>query len=115
MIRIAAFLLIAEGLLDVLWLANIVPVIAAHGPLTIVLLIARGLVAAALLMSGWLILEGRPPAAAIARGALLASALLITLEIGLRLAPSNLDPTFIWPLVVIYWLYAIGLRWYLKS
>ena len=114
MIRIAAFLLIAEGLLDVLWLANIVPVIAAHGPLTIVLLIARSLVAAALLMSGWLILGGRPPAGAIARGALLASALLMTLEIGLRLAPSNLDPTFGWPLVIVYWIYTIALRWYLK-
>ena len=115
MIRIAAFLLIAEGLLEALWLANVVPVIAAHGPLTVVLLIARGLVAAALLMSGWQILGSRLPAAAIARGALIASAVLITLEIGMRLSPSNLDPTFRWPVVVAYWGYAIVLRRVLRS
>jgi hypothetical protein len=39
--------------------------------------------------------------------ALIASAILTTFEIGLRIAPSNLDPTWRWWLVVLYWVYAI--------
>jgi hypothetical protein len=113
-IRLVAYLLIAEGLLGALWLANLVPVIAAHGPVTIALIVARGLVAAAQLMSGWLLIRRRPPGAPIARGALLASAALVILEIGLRLAPSNLDPTFRWPVVAAYGAYAMALRWSLR-
>lgn len=113
MIRIAAFLLIIDALLTGVWLANLLPVLGAYDLVVIGLLIARGLTAAALFMGGWLLLGNRPAATAIARGALLVSAALITIEIGFRLSPSNLDPTFTWPFVVLYWLYALVVRWYL--
>jgi hypothetical protein len=111
--RFAAWLLIIDALLTGVWLANQLPMIAAHDPLVIVLLLARSLTAAALFMGGWLLLGDRPAAAPIARSALLVSAALITVEIGFRQTPSNLDPTFRWPVVVLYWLYALAIRWYL--
>jgi hypothetical protein len=112
-LRLAAFLLVIDALLTGVWLANLLPVLAAYDLLVFALLIARGFTAAALFTGGWLLLGDRPAAAAIARGALLVSAMLLTIEIGFRLAPSNLDPTFRWPLVVLYWLYALAVRWYL--
>jgi hypothetical protein len=111
-LRLAAFLLVIDALLAVLWLANQVPALAGQDALVIVLLIARGFTAAALFIGGWLLLERRPAAFAIARSALLVSAALITIEVGFRQAPSNLDPTFRWPVVVLYWLYALAVRWY---
>lgn len=113
MIRVAAFLLVIDALLSGVWLASQLPLFAAQDALVIVLLIARGFTAAALFIGGWLLLERRPAAFAIARGALLVSAALITAEIGFRLTPSNLDPTFRWPVVALYWVYAVVLRWYL--
>jgi hypothetical protein len=112
-IRLAAFLLVIDALLTGVWLANQLPVLAAHDFQLIALLVARGFTAAALFMGGWLLLGGRPAATAIARAALLVSAALITFEIGFRLAPSNLDPTFRWQAVMLYWLYALFVRWYL--
>ena len=114
MIRLAAFLLIIDALLTGVWLANLLPVLAAYDLVVIVLLIARGLTAAALFMGGWLLLGNRPAATAIAGGALIVSAALITIEIGFRQTPSNLDPTFRWPFVVLYWTYALLLRWYFR-
>ena len=114
-VRLAAYLLVIDALLTCVWLANQLPVLAAYDLPVLALIVARGFTAAALFMSGWLLLGGRPAAAAIARGALLVSAMLTTVEIGFRQTPSNLDPTFKWPVVVLYWLYAIVLRWYLRS
>jgi hypothetical protein len=53
----------------------------------------------------WLI-EQRPIAVGVARVTLVGSAVLTTLELGWRLAPSNLDPAWRWPVVVGSWIYA---------
>jgi hypothetical protein len=39
---------------------------------------------------------------------LLVSAVLLTIETGWRLTPTDLDPTWRWPLVAAYWVYALG-------
>lgn len=109
-----AFLLSLEAIVTVIWIAGLLPSMAAYDASVLGLIAGRAIVAAALFMGGWLLLHQRPAAAPIARSALLVSAGLMTVEIGFRMAPTNLDPTFGWPVVMLYWLYALGVWWYLR-
>jgi hypothetical protein len=84
----------------------------AAGPLLVV--VARAVVGALQLISGWLLFGARPPAVPIARIAVVSSAVVTTVGIGGRLAPTDLDPAFRWYAVAAYWAYALGLRWLLK-
>lgn len=103
-----AVLLIAEALNTALWIAGLVPVLAAHDALAVVMIVLRGLVGALQLASGSFLIGGRPSASVLAQLALGLSAVLVTFEVGLRFAPTSLDPTYSWPIVVIYWVYALG-------
>jgi hypothetical protein len=109
-----AFLLILEAIVTEIWIAGLLPSLAAYDAVVLVLVVARAIIAAALFMGGWLLLNQRPAAAPIAGPALLVSAGLMTVEIGFRMAPSNLDPTFRWPVVGLYWVYALVASWYLR-
>jgi hypothetical protein len=51
------------------------------------------------------LLHQRDAGPTLTRRALLASACLVVVEVGLRLAPTNLDPTFKWWVVSAYWAY----------
>jgi hypothetical protein len=106
-------LLLLEGVSTGLWIARLVPMLGAYGTATTLLILVRGVVAATQCMAGWLMFDDRPPATPMAIWSLLASAVLITLELGARLAPSDNDPTFRWYVVGAYWVYALGLVWYL--
>jgi len=67
------------------------------------------------LISATFLVNDREGGPTLARRVLLASAVLLTLEVGLRLAPTNLDPTFTWWVVTAYWMYAIAAQWLLRS
>ena len=51
----------------------------------------------------------------LARVVLVASAVLTTFEIGLRWAPTSLFPSYRWPAVGLYWLYALVGVWVVKK
>jgi hypothetical protein len=104
-----ACFLFVEAFSTVSRLAALLPVLGVYGPVALVVLAARGLAGALQVTGAWLLFSGQPPAAPIARAALLLSAIVTTLETGFRLAPSNADPSLRWWLVAIYWAYAIGL------
>ena len=108
-----ACLLVVEGVFTALWMARMIPTLAGHDGIVVALMMARGLVGAAQLTSGLFLFGRRPAAATIARSALLVSAVLMTLEVGERLAPSDLEPGLRWPVVVGYWVYAISAAWLL--
>ena len=112
--QLLALLLVLEGIATPIWIARLLPSLAAYDALVLVVIVARLVTAAGLFMGGWLLTNQRPAAAPIARAALLVSAVLTTMEIGFRMAPSNLDPTFRWPVVALYWVYALGVSWYLR-
>src|SRR3954452_23992609 len=100
-------LLIVEGLSTGLWIARILQMLSALGWLVILLAVLRGLTGGVQLMGGMSLFTVRP-SVRLSQISLVASAALTTLEIGVRLTPNNLDPTWRWPLVVLYWAYALG-------
>lgn len=110
---VPSILLILEGLASGVWVAGLLSALPGHSAFTIVLILIRGLVGAVQFMSGWLLLTGRLPAVVLAQGALLAGGVMATLETGFRLVPTNGDPTYRWVLVGTYWLYALGMSWYI--
>lgn len=112
---LVATALVVDGLLSALWVARLVPVVAAYDPLVLLLILARGLVSALLITAGSMLFRAAPPGPLFARSAVLTSALLLTLEIGFRLSPSSLFPSYRWPAVAGYWAYAGAIALSLRS
>ena len=109
MLRVVlAPLLIAEALMTSVWIARHLPGLMARDAVTIVVIAARAVIGALGLMSGMWLIERRRIGVGAARVTLIASALLTTLELGWRLAPSNLDPAWRWPAVTGAWIYALA-------
>ncbi len=113
-VRLLGFLLVAEGVTTLFWLVRLAPSLGWRDPASTTLILFRGLVGAMQLTSGWWLSTRRPSAGPLARLALFLSAALMTLEIGERMSPTNLDPTYRWPLVIAYWVYALGAGWFLS-
>jgi hypothetical protein len=110
--NLLAALLILEAFGSAHALAGILPGLGAYGVLAILLLAARLIIAAGQLVAGVRLWRREPSANALARAVLAASAVLLTVEIGWRLAPTNSDPTFRWWFVGGYWIYAaIAISW----
>jgi hypothetical protein len=110
-----AVLLILEGLSSGVWVAGLLGSLQGHGAVAVILVLARGLVGALQFTSGWLLLTRRLPAIVLAQAALLVSALLVVLETGFRLVPSNAVPTYRWLWVAVYLAYALGMSVFLSS
>ena len=108
LLRVLAFLLIAEGVWTLVWFTQLLSSLGWRDKSSVVFILARGLVGAVQLSTGWGLASRRPSSAALARWVLLVSAVLLTIEIGWRLTPTDLDPTWRWPLVLAYWVYALG-------
>jgi hypothetical protein len=106
MTSLPALALLVEGALTVMWLTNLLSTLSVYRGVTFAFIALRGLVGAMQLTSGWWLLSKRPAAPALATASLAASAVLTVAEVGLRLAPSNLDPAFRWPFVTVYAVYA---------
>jgi hypothetical protein len=103
-----AVLLLAEALHTAFYVAGLVPSLAAHDARAVFVIIARGFVGAVQLASGTFLLVNRPSAPALAQLALALSAVVVALEVGFGFAPTSLDPTYRWPIVLVYWIYALG-------
>ena len=106
MTNLIAVPLLLEGALTVIWVTRLLSTLAVYGGLTLALIGVRGLVGAMQLTSGVWLLSNRLAAPTLAAASLVASALLLVVEVGLRQSPSNLDPTFRWQFVIAYALYA---------
>jgi hypothetical protein len=98
-------LLLLEGALSGLWIWNLLPGLAGRDALTLSLIAGRALVSVAQMVSFWCLRTRRPFAATLTTRTLLAAGVLMTCETGLRLSPTNLDPSFRWYVVVGYWAY----------
>jgi hypothetical protein len=103
---LVAIPLIVESVLTMAYVASLAPMLGVYGVATLAVVGARFLVGAVLLAGGWMLMAGRPAARALARSGLVASAALWVPEVGLRLSPSNLDPSFRWLAVATYGVYA---------
>ena len=85
------------------------------GPLAWVLAAAQLVLTVLEFTAVTFLLHHRDAGPTLARRVLLASACLVVAETGLRLAPTNLDPTFKWWVVGAYWAYVLALRSMLRS
>ena len=104
--HLIAALLLAESLARAFRLAQLLPALPGHDFVAAALIVAGCPVAALLFTSGWMLIARRPPAALIARIALLSSAVLVTLTVGFWLAPTMSYPWWRWQITIGYWLYA---------
>ena len=104
---IVASLLLLEGLSTGVTTVTRLPSLALYPALTMAILAARAVVGVMQFAGGWMLLRGQLPGAFFGRVALLASAALITLELGFDLAPTSLFHTYHWPVVIAYWAYAL--------
>jgi xanthine/uracil permease len=107
--------LLLEGLATGVRAATRIPVLIFYPPLTLGIVLVRVGVALAQFTSGWMLINERPAGPVFGQLTYAASALLVTVEIGLGLAPTSLFPAYRWPAVALYWLYAAAaiaaLRW----
>jgi len=112
--RLLAFLLIAESLFHARYVAGLLPVLAGYDVVAVVLIVARGLIAALQFMGGWTLATSRPAARPLASTALIAAAALTTLDVGLDLAPTSVYHWLRWQVTGGYWAYALAAAWYLR-
>jgi len=112
--RILSLLLIAEGVWTLVWLTQLLSSLGWRDKSSVAVILMRGIVGAMQLSTGWGLASRRPSAVSLARWVLLCSAGLLTIEIGGRLTPTDLDPTYRWPVVIAYWLYASAVVWLLR-
>jgi hypothetical protein len=108
-IAFVALLLLLEGFWTALWIAGLLPSLAGHSSRVVTVITLRATVGVAQIMAARFLLAGRAGGRAIAQVALIGSAALLTIELGARMSPSNLDPSWRWPVVAAYWIYAAAL------
>jgi hypothetical protein len=105
---VAGILLLVEGLSSGLRAATRLPTIVVYPWPTIAFAALRLFVAFQQFTAGWMVIGGRPPGPRLGRWAFAQSAVLVTLEIGLRFAPTNIFPSYRWWFVGAYWVYALA-------
>lgn len=113
--RIVGLLLTAEGVWTLFWFVQVLSSLGWRDRSSVALILARAVVAAMQLSTGWGLSSKRQSAPSIARWVLLLSACLLTIEMGWQMTPTNLDPTYRWPVVLGYWLYAGVAIWFLRK
>ena len=102
-----AVLLLGEAGLSAVRVSGLLPLLAVYDWPVLAMAGLRAAVASAQCAAGFMWLGRRTPAPAFTRGALLASALLLSLEIGAGLLPTSVFPAFRWPIVGAYWVYVL--------
>ena len=80
MLRVLGFLLIAEGVSTLFWLVTLLPSLGWRDRSSVAVIIARGVIGALQLVSGWGLASRSLSAPALARSALGLSAALLPLD-----------------------------------
>ena len=112
--NVVAFLLILQAAITSVWVAGHLSGLGGYDAIVIVAFVARAMVGALQLMSGWWLLDNRSIAFTLARVALVSSALLTTIELGWRIASTNLDHAWRTPAIIGEWIYAAIALWFLR-
>jgi len=111
-----AVLLMLEGLSTGVRTVSTLQSLMVVYPWTVVALaLLRATVAIGQFAAGWMLVDDTPFGAWLGRAVLLSSAALLTVELGLRAAPTSVFPSYRWPAVGAYWLYALAGTWFLRS
>lgn len=100
-----------EALLGADTLARFVMVAPSYDTLVWLMMALRGVVTLGQGMVAMLLGRTAPPSAVFGRAVVVASAVVLTLEVGARLAPSNLPPGTRAPVIAAYSAYAGFMFW----
>lgn len=114
-VRLLAFLLIAEALFGGVRVAGLLPRLPGYDVVAIALILARGLLGALQFTGGWLLATHRPQGPVIARSAFLGGALLTVFDVGLGLAPTSIYAWLRWQVTAVYAAYAIAAAIFLAT
>lgn len=113
--QIAAVALGIEVLMNAPWIGRILSLNVLYGGTVFAIVAVRAAVTALQTAAAWMLWTGAPAGRGFGQVAFAASAVTLALEIGLRLAPSSVQPGLRGPFVAAYAVYAlvaIGLlRW----
>jgi hypothetical protein len=108
LVRLIAFLLIAESMFVAMHVATLVRQIEIYEPVAVLLIVLRGLLAALQFTGGWTLAQRKPQGRMLAMYGLIGGALLTPIDIGLGLAPSPIYAWWRWHAVGIYVVYALA-------
>ena len=103
--RLIGVWLMADGAWTGLWFAGLADSMGGRDMTSVIAIAARLMVATMSVSAGWLISQSRPAGAPLGTLALLLIAVFSLIDAGTGVLPSNLDPSFRWPLA---WLQAAG-------
>lgn len=103
---VAATCLGLEALNNTFWAARIVSVAATYDWMVLGLVVLRIAVTATQFAGAAMLIGRALPAMVFARGAFLASAVLLVIEIGFGFAPTSIPPWLRTPVVLAYVVYA---------
>ncbi len=95
-----------EALAGLQGLTRFISIAAAYDATVWLMTALRAIVTVLQGTAAWTLWQALPPGSLFARVAVVSSAVVLTLEIGARLAPSSLPPGTRGPVIVGYWIYA---------
>jgi len=114
-VRLLAFLLIAEALLAGVRVAEFVPRLGGYDLVALILILARGALGALQFTAGWLLATKRPQGFALGQAAFVAAAVLTVFDVGLGLAPTGVFVWLRWQVAMCYAAYAIAAAIFLRT
>jgi hypothetical protein len=112
--RPLGLILIVEAAIAALSVLRSLPALPGYDAVAVALILAGGAVGALQAASGVLLIDKRDPGPVLGQAALLLSAILTTLVVGFRLAPSDIYYWIRWEFVAGYWAYALIGIWILR-
>ena len=103
--RLIGVWLMADGILTGLWFAGLIDSLGGRDAISVTATVARVIVGALSVVSGLFISQRTPSGETLGITAFLLMAAFGIIDAGTRVLPSNLDPSFRWP---VAWLQAAG-------
>jgi|SRR5687767_11133217 len=103
--RLIGVWLMADGIWTGLWFAGLVDSLGGRDTASVLAIVVRLIVAALSVVSGLFISQRTPAGEPLGIAAFLLIAAFGIIDAGTRVLPSNLDPSFRWP---VAWLQAAG-------
>ena len=113
--RVIGVWLIVDGVTTGMWFSALADSLAGRDPLSVSMMVARVTVAALSVIAGWLVTQCRPQGPPLGIAALALIAGLGLFSAWTRVLPSNLDPSFRWPLALLTAGFAAGAAVFLRS
>jgi len=99
--RLIGVWLMADGVMTGMWFSGLADSLGGRDTVSVLMMVARLLVAALSLVAGWLVTQRRLPGSALGVSALTLIAAFALFSAWTGVLPSNLDPSFRWPVALL--------------